>query len=126
MGDVKPQHIDLNTVGAALNKWIRPPMRDQKIPDFTVHDFRRTARMHLSALGISPYVAGRCLNHAVKGVEGIYNHHDFLTNARTPCRNGPICWSCASAAGRTLSNCDRRRLVDPPPDGIRKSRQRSH
>lgn len=71
-------HIDLNTVGAALNKNVRPAMRKQDIPDFTVHDFRRTARTHLSALGVTPYVAERCLNHAVKGVEGIYNRHDFF------------------------------------------------
>lgn len=71
-------HIDLNTVGAALNKNIRPVMRKQGIIDFTVHDFRRTARTHLAALGVSPYVAERCLNHAVKGVEGIYNRHDFF------------------------------------------------
>jgi len=43
-----------------------------------VHDFRRTARTHLAALGVTPYVAERCLNHAVKGVEGIYNRHDFF------------------------------------------------
>lgn len=71
-------HIDLNTVGAALNKHVRPALRKQGIPDFTVHDFRRTARTHLAALGVSPYVAERCLNHAVKGVEGIYNRHDFF------------------------------------------------
>lgn len=71
-------HIDLNTVGAALNKHVRPALRKQGVPDFTVHDFRRTARTHLAALGVSPYVAERCLNHAVKGVEGIYNRHDFF------------------------------------------------
>jgi integrase len=71
-------HIDLNTVGAALNKNVRPAMKKQGIPEFTVHDFRRTARTHLAALGVSPYVAERCLNHAVKGVEGIYNRHDFF------------------------------------------------
>jgi integrase len=71
-------HIDLSTVGAALNKSVRPILREQGIPDFTVHDFRRTARTHLAALGAVPYVAERCLNHAVKGVEGIYNRHDFF------------------------------------------------
>ncbi|MCL2644385.1 MAG: tyrosine-type recombinase/integrase [Betaproteobacteria bacterium] len=71
-------HISLDTVGAALNKCIRPAMRNRGIPDFTVHDFRRTARTHLAALGVTPYVAERCLNHAVKGVEGIYNRHDFF------------------------------------------------
>ena len=69
-------HIDLNTVGAALAKHIRPAMMDYE--NFTVHDFRRTARTHLAAMGVSPYVAERCLNHAVKGVEGIYNRHDFF------------------------------------------------
>jgi len=69
-------HIDLNTVGAALAKHIRPAMKGCE--NFTVHDFRRTARTHLAALGVTPYVAERCLNHAVKGVEGIYNRHDFF------------------------------------------------
>ena len=71
-------HIDLNTVGAALAKHVRPVMLAQNITPFTVHDFRRTARTHLAGLGVSPYVAERCLNHAVKGVEGIYNRHDFF------------------------------------------------
>jgi len=71
-------HIDLNTVGAALAKNIRPVLKKQGVTEFTVHDLRRTARSHLSALGVSPYVAERCLNHAVKGVESIYNRHDFF------------------------------------------------
>ena len=47
-------------------------------PNFTVHDFRRTARTHLAALGVLPHIGERCLNHKVKGVEGIYNRHDFF------------------------------------------------
>jgi integrase len=47
------------------------------VAPFTVHDFRRTARTHLAALGVAPHVGERCLNHAVKGVEGIYMRHDF-------------------------------------------------
>lgn len=69
-------HIDLNTVGAALAKNIRPLMSESE--EFTVHDFRRTARTHLAALGVAPHVGERCLNHAVKGVEGIYMRHDFF------------------------------------------------
>ncbi|MCX8085611.1 MAG: tyrosine-type recombinase/integrase [Rhodocyclaceae bacterium] len=71
-------HISLDTVGSALNRHIRPVLLKKGIPEFTVHDFRRTARTHLAALGVSPYVAERCLNHVVKGVEGIYNRHDFF------------------------------------------------
>ncbi len=69
-------HIDLNTVGAALAKHIRPMMKDSE--NFTVHDFRRTARTHLAALGVLPHIGERCLNHKVKGVEGIYMRHDFF------------------------------------------------
>ena len=69
-------HIDLNTLNAALAKHIRPKLKD--VPNFTIHDFRRTARTHLAALGVDPFVAERCLNHKVKGVEGIYNRHDYF------------------------------------------------
>ena len=69
-------HIDLNTLNAAISKHIRPKLKD--VPNFTIHDFRRTARTHLAALGVDPFVAERCLNHKVKGVEGIYNRHDYF------------------------------------------------
>lgn len=69
-------HIDLNTLNAALSKHIKPKLKD--MPNFTIHDFRRTARTHLAALGVDPFVAERCLNHKVKGVEGIYNRHDYF------------------------------------------------
>lgn len=69
-------HIDLNTLNAALAKHIRPKLKD--VENFTIHDFRRTARTHLAALGVDPFVAERCLNHKIKGVEGIYNRHDYF------------------------------------------------
>jgi len=69
-------HIDPNTVNAAMAKSIRPLLSDCEL--FTLHDFRRTARTHLEALGTLPHVAERCLNHKVKGVEGIYNRHDYF------------------------------------------------
>ncbi|EIL93251.1 Phage integrase [Rhodanobacter sp. 115] len=70
-------HIDLNTVGAAIAKNIRP-LLGADFPPFVVHDFRRTARTHLEALGVLPHVAERCLNHKLKGVVGIYNRHDYF------------------------------------------------
>lgn len=75
-------HIDLNTVGAALNKNIRPLLVKQGIEPFSVHDFRRTARTHLEALGVDWRVSERCLNHKIKGVEGIYNRHDFFNERK--------------------------------------------
>ncbi|HEC0029081.1 TPA: tyrosine-type recombinase/integrase [Morganella morganii] len=49
---------------------------------FVVHDLRRTFRTLASAEGIDGQVAERCLNHKLKGVEGIYNRHDFLEERR--------------------------------------------
>lgn len=69
-------HIDLNTLNAALAKHIRPKLTG--VENFTIHDFRRTARTHLAALGVDPFTAERCLNHKIKGVEGIYNRHDYF------------------------------------------------
>jgi integrase len=45
---------------------------------FTVHDLRRTCRTLLAKQGILGHVAERCLNHKLKGVEGIYNQHDYF------------------------------------------------
>ena len=43
------------------------------IPDFTVHDLRRTASTHLNELGFNSDAIETCLNHTMRGVRGIYN-----------------------------------------------------
>ena len=68
-------HIQESTLPVALAK-VRAEMPD--VPNYTIHDFRRTARTHLAALGVDPVVAERCLNHRIKGVEGIYNRHQYF------------------------------------------------
>lgn len=68
-------HIQESTLPVALAK-VRAEMSD--VPNYTIHDFRRTARTHLAALGVDPVVAERCLNHRIKGVEGIYNRHQYF------------------------------------------------
>jgi len=47
------------------------------IEHFTVHDLRRTRRSLLAAQGTPGHVAERCLNHKLKGVEGIYDRYDY-------------------------------------------------
>ena len=71
-------HISLDTLDAALAKHIRPALVSDGVQPFTVHDFRRTVRTHLAALGIDSHIAECCLNHKLKGVEGIYNRHDYF------------------------------------------------
>lgn len=68
-------HIQESTLPVALAK-VRAEMPD--VPNYTIHDFRRTARTHLAAIGVDPVVAERCLNHRIKGVEGIYNRHQYF------------------------------------------------
>ena len=60
----KPQermlpHIHENTLNVALSK-VKALLAGME--NFTIHDFRRTARTHLAALGVDPHVAERCLN----------------------------------------------------------------
>lgn len=72
-------HIAESTLPVALAK-LKPHMPN--VERFTIHDFRRTARSHLAALGIDPIVAERCLNHKIRGVEGIYNRHQYFSERK--------------------------------------------
>lgn len=72
-------HIHENTLNVALAK-VKRLMPG--VSPFCVHDFRRTARTHLAALGVDPHIAERCLNHKLKGMEGIYDRHDYLGERR--------------------------------------------
>lgn len=56
----------------------QPPNLMGDIPHFTVHDLRRTCRTLLTQQGTPGHVAERCLNHKLKGVEGIYDQYDYL------------------------------------------------
>ncbi|GAB6048464.1 tyrosine-type recombinase/integrase [Methyloparacoccus murrellii] len=72
-------HISESTLNVALTD-IRAHLPD--VPHFTVHDLRRTCRTQLAALGIAPHVAERCLNHKLKGMEGVYDAHDYFEERR--------------------------------------------
>ncbi len=69
-------YIRASTIGVEMGKV------KHGLAHFTTHDFRRTARTHLAALGVDPNVAERCLNHKLKGVEGIYNRHDYFAERK--------------------------------------------
>jgi integrase len=44
---------------------------------WTVHDLRRTARSLMSRAKVLPHIAERVLGHSIKGVEGVYDQHDY-------------------------------------------------
>ena len=82
----KMPHMGKDTLNRAISKLFgREPGRavqpENKMGDFehfTVHDLRRTCRSLLASMGVPGHVAERCLNHKLKGVEGIYNRHDYF------------------------------------------------
>jgi len=56
----------------------QPPNKMGGVEHFTVHDLRRTFRSLAAAEGVPGHVAERCLNHKLKGVEGIYDRYDYF------------------------------------------------
>lgn len=86
-------YISSDTLNHAIAKLFGQKVDSQKQPTanllgeaglehFTVHDLRRTCRSLLASLGVPSHIAERCLNHKLKGVEGIYNRHDYLNERR--------------------------------------------
>ena len=44
---------------------------------WTLHDLRRTARSLMSRAGVSSEHAERVMGHAIKGVEAVYDRHEY-------------------------------------------------
>jgi integrase len=53
-----------------------------KLPNWTPHDLRRTARSNFSKLGILPDIGERVLGHVVGGIRGVYDRYLFLPEKR--------------------------------------------
>ena len=54
-----------------------PNVMDNILP-FNPHDLRRSCRSLLAELGTAPHIAEKCLNHKIRGVEGIYDRHAYF------------------------------------------------
>jgi integrase len=52
------------------------------LPNWTLHDLRRTARSLMSRAGVSADIAERCLAHVIPGVRGVYDRHAYLEEKR--------------------------------------------
>lgn len=65
-------HMSESTLSVALAKV------KHGLEPFTIHDMRRTAKTLLGSLGVRPHISERCLNHKIKGVEGIYDGYDYF------------------------------------------------
>jgi integrase len=50
---------------------------DAKIAPWVIHDLRRTAKSLMARAGVRPDVSERVLGHVIRGVEGIYDRHEY-------------------------------------------------
>jgi integrase len=58
---------------------------DAKLSDvapWVIHDLRRTARSLMSRAGVSSEHAERVMGHAIAGVEGVYDRHEYRDEKR--------------------------------------------
>jgi integrase len=67
---------------AVLAKLRKEDEKAKPLPNWTLHDLRRTARSLLARAGVSTEVAEECLGHKRKGVEGVYNRHRYIAEMR--------------------------------------------
>jgi integrase len=62
---------------AALTVLRKQNLEAEPVPNWTLHDLRRTARSLMSRTGINTDIAERCLGHVIRGVRGIYDRHAY-------------------------------------------------
>ncbi|MBU2893536.1 site-specific integrase [Colwellia sp. D2M02] len=78
MGDDTLNRAISSMFGHEAGRKTQPPNLMGDIKPFSPHDLRRTFRSLAASQGVAGHVAERCLNHKLKGVEGIYDRHDYL------------------------------------------------
>ncbi|AOL23986.1 Site-specific recombinase XerD [Erythrobacter litoralis] len=65
--------------------WLDAAMRKalgDDLDHWRIHDLRRTVSTGLARLGVEPFVRRRVLNHALQGVDAIYDQFDYLEPKR--------------------------------------------
>ncbi|OMG88023.1 tyrosine-type recombinase/integrase [Achromobacter xylosoxidans] len=72
--------IGKDGVWGAIDYWIENYKPD--VRRFTPHDLRSSAKSHMRALGLDRDISEMCLNHKLKGVEGIYDQYSYWKERR--------------------------------------------
>lgn len=73
VGRKRGTHISHN----AFNTAQKNALALTDIPNFTIHDLRRTASTHLNEQGFNRDAIEKCLNHTATGVRGVYNKAEY-------------------------------------------------
>jgi integrase len=56
--------------------------RGKPLPNWTLHDLRRTAKTLMVRAGVRPDISERVLGHVIAGVEGVYDRHAYVDEKR--------------------------------------------
>jgi integrase len=75
---------------SALDKAVLAEMRGQvktgakvePLPNWTLHDLRRTGKTLMARAGVRPDISERVLGHVIAGVEGTYDRHSYADEKR--------------------------------------------
>ncbi len=73
-------HVGNTTLWAAIARGFERSRLT--MPYFTPHDTRSTAKSHMRNMGISKEISELALNHALKGMEGIYDVREEIPERR--------------------------------------------
>jgi integrase len=52
------------------------------LPNWRLHDLRRTAKTLMARAGVRPDISERVLGHVIAGVEGVYDQYEYLAEKR--------------------------------------------
>ena len=67
---------------AAMKKQAKIGAKVDTLPNWTLHDLRRTAKTLMVRAGVRPDISERVLGHVIAGVEGTYDRHSYAEEKR--------------------------------------------
>jgi integrase len=69
-------------IRAAMKKQAKKGAKVEALPNWTLHDLRRTAKTLMVRAGVRPDISERVLGHVIAGVEGTYDRHSYVDEKR--------------------------------------------
>jgi integrase len=69
-------------VFAAMKTKAKKGEKVESLPNWTLHDLRRTAKTLMVRAGVRPDISERVLGHVIAGVEGTYDRHSYAEEKR--------------------------------------------
>src|ERR1035437_5028181 len=65
-----------------MKKQAKKGAKVEPIPNWILHDLRRTAKTLMVRAGVRPDISERVLGHVISGVEGTYDRHSYADEKR--------------------------------------------